>query len=96
MNSQTKTSPNLNGDSFQNKNRNIARKLGYILTTTILLPGLKGKSFLDPGFIFAPYVPLVTTPIMPVDNSSASNKAKKMGYKLKTHFSSKKGIRYKK
>lgn len=44
-----------------------------------ILQGVKAKTFLDVGYVFAPYVPLVITPIM---GSSRSKRLKKAGIKV--------------
>lgn len=53
-----------------------------------VLEGYKGETFLEKGYIFAPYVPLQMTPVM----SSANKRARLAGLKVVAKFSSKKAL----
>lgn len=47
---------------------------------TETLTGMKGSTFLEPGFIYAPHVPLQVTPLFPV-NAPVYRKIRKAGLK---------------
>ena len=57
-------------------------------SATTVLEGYKGQTFLEKGYVYAPYVPLQMTPVM----SSANKRARLAGLKVVPSFSSKRGI----
>jgi hypothetical protein len=57
---------------------------------------LKGKPFLDSGYVYAPYIPLQVTPVMGMpafEDSKLRKQIRKAGLKSIVEFSPMKGIR---
>jgi len=42
----------------------IHRDIDFAIMKTLGFPGVKGQQYIDPGIVYAPYIPLVITPVL--------------------------------